>query len=702
MKQGRIIFIAAALVMLAACTKETLRETSAGAGVSSPVTYTATALASDNALVKTTLVGSDAVGYDVVWSSGDDFRLLYKYGRQYSYWGYLTYGISSAPGRNSADFSTTDSFKSADFSRPVVSFYPASLVPDGIDGTASSVPGPLVWPAVQEYAVGTAGRCPMVSLDTDPSGIFTFRNLGGVLRLTVKGSGRITSIRISADQKMSGSFDFYEDEDPVRIVMQEDQEGNDGSIVLDCGEGVQLSDSGVDFHFSVPTGTYSGFKIEFYDGDLPLGTRTAKKDIIIERSKITMASMTAPVLTPGKLLCVDETKVVTNEKLIELATSLAGEKLGTSASYMSFILPFDVQIAHVRYATTGVDGNLVAASGLIAYPDLSADEYGTYSLGRIVSIQHGTCDIAEAPSKQNLPMEILPTAVGIHSGSGIFELLFGEYFVACMADYLGYGATENSSLLHPYLHNKLTGSTCADLISATEEYIQEYGLEVKTNKVDLVGYSQGGAATISTMLELLDRDEDEWTSRIAGVWAGAGPYDILAFMDSFAHNTSYSRSCYIPYAIRGLAYGERLNINWDNVYSSDVGGRGKGGNQLEDELFSKTQVSTWTEVIGTDVTKILSPDYYGDGNDDIRALKNAAFANSVTNCTAPDSTMKSKIKLFHSPWDDTVPFVCSTRLQEAWGLSDEITELTPSDHVEAGVDFLLAFCGIDKLLESLN
>ena len=85
MKPGRIIFIAASLVVLAACAKETIRETSAVTGVSSPVTYTATVLASDNALVKTTLVGSDAVGYDVVWSSGDDFRLLYKYGRQYSY-----------------------------------------------------------------------------------------------------------------------------------------------------------------------------------------------------------------------------------------------------------------------------------------------------------------------------------------------------------------------------------------------------------------------------------------------------------------------------------------------------------------------------------------------------------------------------------------------------------------------------------------
>ena len=696
------ILLAAILVLLSSCTKETLQETRVGTGGSAPVSFTAKALISENALTKTTLSGSDAKGYDVVWSSGDAFRLMYKYGRQYSYWGYLTYSISSAPGRTSADFSTTDSFKSEDFSKPVVSFYPAALVPDGIDRAPSSVPGPLIWPAVQEYAAGTARDCPMVSLNTDPAGTFTFKNLGGILRLTVKGSNRITAIRISADQKMSGSFDFYEDKDPVKIVMQEDLEGEDSTIVLNCGEGVQLNESGVDFHFNVPAGTYSNLRIEFFDGGIPLCTRSAKNDIIVERSSITPVSITVPYVSAGKLLSVDETKVVTNEELIELATSLAGEKLGSAAGFVGFLLPFDLQIATVRYATTGVDGNLVAASGLIAYPDLSTDKYGSFYLGRIVSIQHGTCDIAEAPSKQDLPMELLPTAVGIHSGTELSELLFGEYFVACMADYLGYGATENSSLLHPYLHNRLTGSTCADLIAATEEYIEKYGLDVKSEKVDLVGYSQGGAATISTMLELLDRDKDEWSSRIDGVWAGAGPYDILAFMDSFADNTSYSRSCYIPYAMRGLAYGERLNINWDNVYSADVGGNGKGGNQLEEDLFSKTQVSTWTKEIGTDVTKILNPDFYGDGNADIQKLLNAAAANSVTNCTAPDASMKSKIKLYHSRTDNTVPFVCSKRLREAWGLTDKITELTPSDHVEAGVDFLLAFCGIDKLLESFN
>ena len=71
------ILLAAILVLLSSCTKEPLQETGAAAGESAPVTFTAKALVGDNALTKTTLRGSDAAGYDVVWSSGDDFRLLY-------------------------------------------------------------------------------------------------------------------------------------------------------------------------------------------------------------------------------------------------------------------------------------------------------------------------------------------------------------------------------------------------------------------------------------------------------------------------------------------------------------------------------------------------------------------------------------------------------------------------------------------------
>lgn len=723
MKPGYLLFAACLLLLTQSCHTDIIpdnAETPDGLPQAAGVTYTATAVcdmlnAPSGIPTKTTLDGNDTDGYRVLWSSGDQFRLMYKYSRMYSYWGYLTYTIASSPGNTSANFATTDNFKSEDYSRPVMAFYPANLVPDDITGMSTTIIGPLQWPIRQSYVPGRAAGCPMVSASTDPSGPFTFLNLGGVLRLTVKGSVKVTSIRISAAEKLSGQCYINAEDEPLHLSMKEDELAKN-SIVLDCPEeGVQLTGTGVDFHFNLPPGEYTSFQVDFYDGNLHLGSCTAKKTIVIERSRITPSTMTLPDLKPGRLLAIESQTHIPQSQIVSAVSGMLPAEYAGMELAISLLIRSNMELVKVRYATTDVDGRMVAASGLIAYPTYS--ESGTSRpISRIVSVQHGTCDIDQAPTVQELPMELLPVAVGTHHSNTLIDILVdGVYGIACMADYLGYGDTRNTQLLHPYLHNRLTGSTCADLILATQEFIDQRGICIEENgetvpagsaRVDLVGYSQGGAATLSTMLELLDRDETQWAGRIGGVWAGAGPYDIPAFMDFFVENESYIRSCYIPFAFRGLAYGEGLSPDWDNIYGSNVGGSGKNGSQLEDSLFSQTQVSTWTDVIGTNVKDILHPDFYKPDynyNSDILSLLEAAENNSVVNQTAPSEAMKAKIKLYHSPGDNTVPYRCSQNLQNKWGLGS-IIDLEHEDHVEAAVDFLLDYCGLgdlDKLLPEM-
>src|SRR5574344_1193179 len=83
----------------------------------------------------------------------------------------------------------------------------------------------------------------------------------------------------------------------------------------------------------------------------------------------------------------------------------------------------DVKMVDIKYKTTNVDGNSVVASGVIAIP------LGTTTYDHIVSIQHGTADIDDAPSKQKMPWEMAPVVSG---------------HVVAMADYLGYGASQTS------------------------------------------------------------------------------------------------------------------------------------------------------------------------------------------------------------------------------------------------------------------
>ena len=97
----------------------------------------------------------------------------------------------------------------------------------------------------------------------------------------------------------------------------------------------------------------------------------------------------------------------------------------------------NVDVAAIEYKTTGVDGKQVTASGVIAIPE------GTISYDHLLSIQHGTLDMEEAPSTQLFYYEMMPVISG---------------HIVVMADYLGYGSSQTPDRQHPYLHNKLTGT----------------------------------------------------------------------------------------------------------------------------------------------------------------------------------------------------------------------------------------------------
>lgn len=391
----------------------------------------------------------------------------------------------------------------------------------------------------------------------------------------------------------------------------------------------------------------------------------------------------------GELLDVTSERIVTANEIIDYLCSFSPQ-----LEQYKFILPIvinkDLNIASIAYSTRNVDGTITQASGIIAYPIIENYEYT-----KIVSIQHATCDIADAPSTQNLTAELLPAIVGDHANN----LLSPDYFITVMADYLGYGISETDKLQHPYLHTGITGSTCADMLKASEKYIADKGLKVKSTSgegadVDLVGYSQGGASTLATLIELGKRD-DSWQARIQSVWAGAGPYDIPCFIDFFKDRTEYDRLGFIPFTFRGICYGEGISLDYSKIYNPNL-----NADELE-TLFSTKQLSEWHGTLGTDITKFLNPDFYKadyGGNAEIQKLMGALEKNSLAYSDNVPDELVQKIKLFHSPTDNTVPYQCSVNLKGKWECSD-ITNLSMSDHTMAGIEFMLYYCRLESLIE---
>ena len=154
----------------------------------------------------------------------------------------------------------------------------------------------LVLPQTQTYVENSFadGAFPMIAVSLDNR--LTFRNICGGVKLQFKGVDRIKSIRLEGlgNEKISGKSYVvgYANGSAPAITMT--SEAFD-SVILDCGEGVQLSsDSPVTFIIAVPPMEFrSGMKITVTDTDGLSRTLTNPSANTIRRSSL----LTFPVIT---------------------------------------------------------------------------------------------------------------------------------------------------------------------------------------------------------------------------------------------------------------------------------------------------------------------------------------------------------------------------------------------------------------------
>ena len=230
--------IAAAFTM-ASCNKEQLVEQEENTALGNCIITAST----ESNLTKTSLYGNDTDGYEVVWSEGDTFNLA---GNTFT----LIEGAGTTSGTFQGNVPGTNGFKTA--------FYPASY-----DGSN--------WPTKQTYTKGNITGSPMKAdvycfKGEIDGGKFEFKNVGGILRLTVKGTAKVTSIMVCTD--------------------------GTPNITLDCGDGVDLnSTDGAVFHIAMPPGTFSGTSILFSTANSKYCIKTLKSDLVINRSEITTGSI---------------------------------------------------------------------------------------------------------------------------------------------------------------------------------------------------------------------------------------------------------------------------------------------------------------------------------------------------------------------------------------------------------------------------
>lgn len=251
---------ASALLLVSSCAKEELRENiSAGDGKVFMAVI-------NQVLTRTTITGE----YKVNWEQGDQIDIS----------GGTTY--SATPDASDATRATFTKVSGLDPTPDYIAVYPASIFNNSR----------YELPATQTYAAGKF-NAPMCAISETES--LEFKNFCGVLCLSLKGTGKVKSIAVTANEQLCGSFDFA---DATSISFNGEVEGY--TVTLDCGEGVQLSATdSTNFYISLPPATYTtGMKIVITNTESKTIEKTTTKSATITRNQIYTFNWTAS-FTPG-------------------------------------------------------------------------------------------------------------------------------------------------------------------------------------------------------------------------------------------------------------------------------------------------------------------------------------------------------------------------------------------------------------------
>ena len=348
----------------------------------------------------------------------------------------------------------------------------------------------------------------------------------------------------------------------------------------------------------------------------------------------------------------------------------------------------------ISYLTSNEDGDLVLASGSIFVPvDVAC------SLP-ILSWQHGTVVADAGAPSENISSSMIGVIAASHG------------YLVLMSDYVGLGSGEG---FHNYCHAETEASAVIDLIIQSDFFLNSIGIEAN-GQLFLMGYSQGGHATMATVKEL----ELNFTETLSVTASApmAGPYSMSeAQVDML--NTIYPNPGYFPYII--FAY---QNV-YDNLYN-DVSELLKPGFSdllsMYDGTYSMTEINDEIWSIGESLYGIpaneftpldMIQDAYYDAyqNNDNHPFRIALEENDLI-----DFIPQSPMRLIHCSGDNDVPYTNSVMAWNAFSpfVAEELVLLDGGyfSHSECAqfaiisaklfFDELADFCIETNLIETLN
>lgn len=286
---------------------------------------------------------------------------------------------------------------------------------------------------------------------------------------------------------------------------------------------------------------------------------------------------------------------------------------------------YDIKIYTVEYRTT-FNGESIIASGLVSVPDNN----GSFPL---ISFQNGT----------NSCNSNAPTVNPFNPLYSLLTMMAGNGYIMSVPDYIGFGSTDN--LVHPYYHRETSNQVIEDMILAVDELVSNHLKAGTDGNLFLMGYSQGGWAT---MASLKDLEGDNITGmNIVAASCGAGAYDLMGFATELFDLETYSNPFYFPYFIEGrISNGllsDPLGLFFNEPYASAIP-------SLFDGNYCNAEIN---DQLTLNIVELFTPALLSgfSDNNDFLPLRTSLSEASVEAWHA-----STPIMMAHSNGDESVPY----------------------------------------------
>ena len=315
----------------------------------------------------------------------------------------------------------------------------------------------------------------------------------------------------------------------------------------------------------------------------------------------------------------------------------------TSLAALAVYNPLALVTRSVTYPSTDAHGRTQYVSGSIVAPGVVSNT----SLA-IICYQHPT-QVLRRHSPSHFC--VLDNQISWELAS----LMSAAGFIVLSADYPGMGVNLDP---HPYCHTSLANSVI-DLITAATNLLAQVATNMHWNgRVYLMGYSEGGYATMITAKAMQTLHPGRFDVR--KVYCLDAPHalsetmrDVMLYSD-----TNYSAPYFLPFFIAGYesVYTNMPEFAFERCIKTNAAGYADYSARLKRMLngdYTGGEIDSWIEQINPYVgpRSLLTEALLDDLTNPASAVSQVLFSNNSYVGWIP----QMKVELYHNRYDDLVP-----------------------------------------------